>query len=256
MPKNELGLPLEYSQLSAYYDLLSAGDIDTKNSVIEKILKQYKVKTVLDLTCGTGAQILWLAKCGYQVIGADLSPALLEIAKAKLQQENLAIELIKGDMCDLRIGKFDAVITIFNAIGHLTKTDFEIAIKNIHGNLKLGGLYIFDIFNLEAMTDVAVNNLAMDVRKTVGDTKIQNIQYSKIDREQGLLTSYDVFTIQSENSEPEIMKGEFALQIYSAKALQEMLIENGFEVIEQCGIDGKNFVEDKTINILTVARKI
>jgi SAM-dependent methyltransferase len=48
---------------------------------------------------------------------------------------------------------FDAVITIFNAVGHLTKSGFEKAIRNIHRNLNAGGIYVFDILNLEAMTD-------------------------------------------------------------------------------------------------------
>ena len=35
-----------------------------------------------------------------------------------------------------QIGNFDYVISIFNSIVHLTKNDFEIALKNIHKNLK------------------------------------------------------------------------------------------------------------------------
>ena len=34
-----------------------------------------------------------------------------------------------------------------------------------------------------------------------------------------------------------------------------MLIENGFEIIGQYGMDGSEFLEEKTINILTVAKK-
>ena len=54
---SELGLPLEYNELPEYYDALSASDTDAKNRVIEEILRQHGVETVLDLTCGTGAQV-------------------------------------------------------------------------------------------------------------------------------------------------------------------------------------------------------
>lgn len=47
-----------------------------------------------------------------------------------------------------KIETFDAVITIFNAVGHLTKVDFETTMRTIHANLKDGDMYIFDIFNL------------------------------------------------------------------------------------------------------------
>lgn len=44
-------------------------------------------------------------------------------------------------------------------------------------------------------------------------------------------------------------------QVYSSKQLKEMLERNGFKVMEQCGIDGKRFVESKTERIVMVAKK-
>lgn len=248
-------LPLEYTKLSEFYDALSQGNDNSKNLTLEKILQKHKVKTVLDLTCGTGAQLLWLAKRGFKVTGSDFSPALLKIAKTKAQQEKLNVKLIKGDMRTVKVGHFDAVITIFNAIGHLTKADFEKALKNIHRNLKKGGLYLFDILNLNGMTDTAVNNLTMDLRKTVNTTKIQNIQYSELNRKTGRLTSYDQFTIQEGSKKPKILKGQFTLQIYTAKQLKDMLSRNGFKTLGQYGLDGLKFSEKQATNILTVAQK-
>lgn len=158
-------------------------------------------------------------------------------------------------MRTLNVGQFDAVITIFNAIGHLTKADFEKAIRNIYKNLKFGGVYIFDIFNLQAMTYAVIDDLRMDLKKTINNTQIHNIQYSTIDRKNGFLTSYDSLTIQKNVKKIEKFKNEFTLQIYTAKELQNMLIENGFEIIGQYGMDGSEFLEEKTINILTVAKK-
>lgn len=256
MKKSKLGLPLEYTKLHEYFDALTAGDTDAKNRLIEKILKKHKVETVLDLTCGTGSQVFWLAKRGYKVTGADFSPALLNIAKEKARKEKINIRLLEGDMRKIKVGNFDAVITISNAVGHLTKADFEKAMRNIYRNLKKGGLYVFDIFNLDAMTDAAVNDLAMDLKKTVNNTKVRNVQYSKINRKSGRLTSYDYFSIQHGSDKPKILKGKFTLQIYNAKELREMLKRNGFETLSQCGLDGAKFLEDKTTNILTVAKKL
>lgn len=256
MTHNDLSLPLEYSELHEYFDALCLNDADPKNQVIEKILKEHKVKTVLDLTCGTGSQVFWLAKHGYQVTGADFSPALLNIAQTKALHEQIDVRLIAGDMRTIRVGSFDAVITISNAIGHLTKNDFEKAIRNIYHNLNDNGIYVFDIFNLNAMTERVVNDLAMDLQKTVNDTKIRNVQYSEIDRTTGRLTSYDTFTIQHGLDKPKMREGKFTLQIYTAKELREMLARNGFETLDQYGIDGSQFLDNKTIQILTVAKKI
>jgi ubiquinone/menaquinone biosynthesis C-methylase UbiE len=254
MGKHKLGIPLEYHKLSNYYDLLTQGQQQI-NHVIDKMLSKHKTKTVLDLTCGTGAQVFWLAKHGYKVTGIDISPHLLEIARKKAQREKIDIHFLEGDMRTIKVGKFDAVITIFNAIGHLTKVDFEKAIKNIHKNLKEGGLYLFDIFNLDAMTDDVVNNLKMDLKKTVNHTKVRNIQFSKLDKRKGRLTSYDQFIIQEGSNKPKLLKGKFTLQLYTAKELKDMLTKNDFKVLGQYGIDGSKFLEKKTQNILTVAKK-
>lgn len=256
MTKGKLGLPIEYKKLPQYFDAHNiSDDSDTKNSVIEKLLKEQKVRTILDLTCGTGSQVFYLIKHGYKVIGADFSPALLDIARAKAKKEKLDLKFIDGDMRKVKIGKFDAVITIANAIGHLTKSGFEKAIRNIHRNLNDGGIYIFDIFNLESMTDKVVNDLAMDSEKIVDDTKIHNVQYSTIDRVNGRLTSYDHHTISKTLDKPKEFKSKFTLQIYTSTQLEEMLTRNGFEVLGQYGMDGSKFLNDKTTNILTVCKK-
>jgi len=253
---DELGLPLEYQKLPEYFDAHNTNDnTEVINRIIEKILREHKVEIVLDLTCGTGSQVFHLKKRGYKVIGADFSPALLDIARKKALKEKIDVRFIDGDMRTLKVGHFDAVITIFNAVGHLTKPDFEIAMKNIHVNLKDGGIYVFDIFNLEAMTDSVVNDFAMDVRSTVDDAQIHAVQTSSLDRETGRLTSYDHLTIQKGSEPPKEYKSNFSLQVYTAKELREMLARNGFETVYQYGFDGEKFVEDKTLSILTVARK-
>jgi ubiquinone/menaquinone biosynthesis C-methylase UbiE len=189
------------------------------------------------------------------VTGADFSPDLLNQARNKAVREKLDINFIDGDMRSLQVGSFDAVITIDNAIGHLTKVDFEQAMCNIHKNLKDGGLYLFDILNLEAMTDEVVANLSWHLHKKINDSQVHVVQCQTIDRQNGYLTSYDNYTIQKNAEKPEMFSNIFSLKIYTAKELQEMLSSNGFDVIDQLSMDGSAFVNDKTISMLTVAKK-
>lgn len=257
MTKNNLGLPLEYKKFPQYFDAHNIGDdTDLKNSVVEKLLKKHGVKTVLDLTCGTGSQVFFLAKRGYKIIGSDFSPALLKIAREKAKKAKLNLQFIDGDMRHTKAGKFDAVITMFNAIGHLSKKDFAKTLKNIRENLGNNGIYIFDIFNLEALTDKVVANFAMHSHAKIDDTQIHSIQCSSIDRKNGLLTSYDNHVIQKSANKPTRITNQFSLQIYNAKELQKMLIENGFKILNQHQIDGAKFLPKKSLNILIVAQKI
>ena len=254
---NKLGLPLEYQKLPEYFDAQTIGeDADAKNAVVEKLLKKYKVKTVLDLTCGTGSQVFFLAKCGYEIIGADFSPRLLEIARGKAKKAKLNLKFIDGDMRVIKVGEFDAAITMFNAVGHLTKSGFEKAMRNIRDNLKDGGIYIFDIFNLEAMTDEVVADFSMYQCKKVNDTQLHSVQCSTIDRANGFLTSYDNHTLQKNAEKPVRINNKFSLQIYTAKELREMLVRNGFKILDQYDIDGSKFLEKKSRSVLVVAQKI
>lgn len=254
--ENTLGLPLEYSSLSLYYDLLSQGNDERAHLSLEKILRENKARTVLDLTCGTGAQALWLASKGFQVVGSDQSHELLKIAAMKAKDAGLTIPFHYGDMREVRLGKFDAVITIFNAIGHLTRKDFETALKNIKENLNPGGVYIFDIFNLEALSDQVVKNFAMDNKKSVDKTTIRHIQKSTLDRTSGLLTSFDEFTIQEGTKEPVTINKSFSLQLYTNDELEEMLTRNGFEIVGQYDLDGSPFSNLESERILTVGKRV
>lgn len=103
-----------YDKEAKTYDLFNENNSIQINQTIEKILRKYKVKTVLDLTCGTGSQVFWLAKCGYTIVGSDININMLKIAKAKSKKEKLQLKFIKSDMRTALLGQFDSIITIFN----------------------------------------------------------------------------------------------------------------------------------------------
>lgn len=250
-------LPSHYSKQAYSYDVFNQDNwVKQLNQTIENLLKKYKVKTILDMTCGTGSQVFWLNKCHHEVIGSDFNSNMLKIAKNKAKKEKLAIKFIKGDVRTLKVGKFDTVITMANAIGHLTKNDFEKALRNIHANLKDGGLYLFDINNLAYLIkENNITKLTIDWHKNSGSTTFRDIQYSTIDKD-GILASYTTSYIQKDSQKPKVTHNAQTLQIYSAKQLKEILLKNGFKILRQLGIDGSTFSNTKTETILTVAQKI
>lgn len=248
--------PSHYDEGAKDYDILNEANSRQINQVLDEILRQYKVESVLDLTCGTGSQVFWLTKCGYKVTGSDINATMLNIAKDKVKKDRLDVKFLEGDMRTLQLGKFDAVITIFNAIGHLTKQDFEVAIRNIHENLKKGGLYIFDIFNLTYLLQGDhITSLTIDCLKDVDGNKVRKIQYSTIDKD-GILASFTTSIVQRDTNKPEVSQNEQTLQVYSSQQLEDVLQKNGFEVIGQRGVGGSKFLEHETDRILMIARKL
>lgn len=254
-PSHQSAKPSHYNEEAEHYDSFNEKTSAVINGVLEKILKQHNAKTVLDLTCGTGSQVFWLTKCGFDVAGSDINKKMLQVAKSKAKKEKLSLRFLLGDMRTIQVGKFDAVITIFNAIGHLTKIDFERAILNIRDNLHDGGLYIFDIFNLDfLLKDNQITSLTIDWQENKGHTKNRVIQYSTINQE-GILASYTTLIEQTDTLFPKISKSQQTLQIYSAQQLKDMLRKLGFKVLNQYAVDGSTFIKDKSDRILTIAQK-
>ncbi|WP_419418732.1 class I SAM-dependent methyltransferase [Legionella sp. D16C41] len=248
--------PSHYNKEAVNYDAFNEENSAITNQTIENILKQYNVKTILDLTCGTGSQVFWLTKRGYSVVGVDINTNMLKIAQNKAKREHLNIQFIKGDMRSVKVGEFDAVITIFNAIGHLTKADFQITIENIYQNLKPGGFYLFDIFNLRYfLTDNNITKLTIDWIKAEKEKKLREIQFSTIN-EEGILASYTTLIEEYESSKPKISKSAQTLQIYTSKQLQELLQQAGFKILSQCNMDGSPFIENKSARLMTIAQKL
>jgi SAM-dependent methyltransferase len=73
---------------------------------------------VLDVATGSGNAALWAARAGARVTGLDLSPQLLESARARAEEEGLEIDWVEGDAEDLPFadGEFDRVLSVFGAI--------------------------------------------------------------------------------------------------------------------------------------------
>lgn len=242
-----------YSRLAKYYDILELdGEIEKLNGVLDKLLKKFNVKKVLDISCGTGAQSIYLAKKGYVVAASDISNEMLEIAKEKAR--GLGIKFSKGDMKKIKAGKFDAVISIFNAIGHLSKNDFEDAVQNVGRNLNGKGIFIFDIFNLDFMKLKFRTDEFIDKAIDNGKEKFVRFNKNTFDKNRGIMHVNQRTFVQG-NNELQNIKESWDLQIYSSGELKKILERNGFEIIEFLSMDGAEFNKEDSPFILTIARK-
>lgn len=245
----------DYNKESAGYDAFNEHNSALINYTVTQLLKKYQARTILDLACGTGSQVFWLTRAGLEVTGVDISSKMLKIAKQKCAQEKLKLRFLKGDMRTSHLGSFDAVITIFNSIGHLTKADFAIALRNIHRNLKNEGLYIFDIANLNYYsTDAHIAELTVDWSTRTADTHFRDIQYATID-EHGILALHNICFVHKAQK-TNVSKSVKTLQIYSAEQLKQILNKNCFDIREIMAIDGGPFFENETNRILILAQKL
>jgi len=242
-----------YSTYAKYYDLieLDLEEVDRLNELLDKKLKKFKVKTLLDMTCGTGAQVIGLLKKRYKITASDLNKEMLNIAKKKTKK----IKFYQRDVRYLKLGKFDAVITMFNAIGHLNKNEFEQALQNIKENLNENGIYIFDIFNLDFMKDKFRDYEYIDRLKEINGLKFVRLNNNKLDKNNGIMHINQKTWIQKGVFKPKVICENWDMQIYSQEELKERLERNGFEIIEFLDRSGEKFDKKNSLFIFAIVRK-
>ena len=119
---------------------------------------------ILELGCGTGRLLLPLAAQGHAVTGIDLSPALLEIARSKLQGSELAaqVELVRADMRRAALPRQDYAFAFCtsNTLMHLTDPAGQLAaLRNAQRHLRQGGALLLDLFNPDVGRLAAVDGL-------------------------------------------------------------------------------------------------
>lgn len=256
MTKHESAQPNHYDQEASTYDDFNEENSKPFNAYLAKLLNRYDVKTVLDLTCGTGSQVFHLYANGFECVGCDINQKMLDIANHKACELGVDLAFQKGDMRTTKSGTNDAVITIFNAIGHLTQDDFKKALINIKSNLKAGGIYVFDIFNLDYLLHSDnITKLTIDVQKIAGTKKFREIQYSTITTD-GVLASYDTYLEQEDSRELITTTAFQTLQVYNVDMLQSLFKETGFEMVECTQMDGKPFDPIQSESMLIVARRL
>jgi SAM-dependent methyltransferase len=87
--------PLERAQINRYLNPTAATPYGLEYAF--HLLGDVHGKTILDLGCGTGANIIPLLERGARVIGIDISPDLIGIAQKRLCSANLEATLRVGD---------------------------------------------------------------------------------------------------------------------------------------------------------------
>ncbi|HEX5989300.1 MAG TPA: class I SAM-dependent methyltransferase [Solirubrobacterales bacterium] len=104
-------------------------------------------RRLLDVGCGTGFSFLPMLERGWQVTGCDVSPAMIEIARAKVGH---GASLRVADMRELpSFGKFDLIWVINDPINYLLSTEeLEATLKGIRQNLAADGIAVFDVNTL------------------------------------------------------------------------------------------------------------
>ena len=107
-----------------------------------RLFKENSVEKILDLGCGSGRHVVYLARHGFDVYGFDISPTGIDVARKWLQKENIKADLRVWDMnarFPYENNFFDAVVSV-QTIHHNTPEKLKKVINEIERVLKMNGI--------------------------------------------------------------------------------------------------------------------
>lgn len=189
---------------------------------------------LLDLACGTGRHAFELARRGYRVAAADLSPTLLAAAARRTQRYASRLFLVRADMRRLPFhNTFAAVLQLFTAFGYFRDDAAnEAVLAAVRDALRPGGWHMLDFLNAEALP------------RTLTPRSEQNTPQGRIIQERSIRDGRveKRIRVQHEGTEREFTE---SVRLYTHTDLVAMYRRTGFSVIDTRGnYDGAPFTPD------------
>ena len=103
--------------VSRIRETVRAGRERMRDLMLSRLPDDLRGARILDAGCGPGMATIELAKRGAQVVAADISPQLIDIAQLRLPHDlQSQVTFHAGDMLDPKLGTFDAVIAMDSLI--------------------------------------------------------------------------------------------------------------------------------------------
>jgi SAM-dependent methyltransferase len=138
-----------FEAFAGRYDLGAPGDPlqdEPRLSFLRGLLERYSIHRVLDCSCGTGADLVRLHSLGAEVHGSDASEAMLERARARLEEAGLDLPLAQTDFRDLSAAfedRFDAVLCLTTSLPQLLDEEEILrALRSMRSVLRPGAVLV------------------------------------------------------------------------------------------------------------------
>ncbi len=154
-----------YQSFARVYDLfMDDVDYGTWSRFLTEKLKKYGIRDglVLDLGCGTGKMTELLSAAGYDMIGVDGSPDMLEEAQEKKLESGRDILYLLQDMREFELyGTVRAVVSCCDSLNYILEREELLQVFRLVNNyLDQGGLFCFDFSTEEKYRQIGEDTIA------------------------------------------------------------------------------------------------
>lgn len=114
---------------------------------VKAFANQHPPGRALDLGCGTGTNMIYLAERGWETVGVDYAPKAIRAAKRRIKDSAYSAHFFVDDVTKLNkvVGRFDLILDMgcYHNLGEGEKDSY---IKNLIRYLAPGGYYLLYVF--------------------------------------------------------------------------------------------------------------
>jgi SAM-dependent methyltransferase len=231
------------------YMFIYADDLtdERTDSEIAGLIRQLKLDTpqrILDLACGFGRHANRLAVRGHDVVGVDVMPGFLAMARQQAESMGVEVDYRHGDARQLDFdAEFDRVLMLFTSFGYFEDDENIQVAANMARALKPGGLLAFDVPNRDAIAGEPSSSMV-------------------VEKEDGLVInrlSFDIRTGRLHNRRIIVRDGvrkdrPFSIRLYNAQEIEALLGSVGLDMVKLLSAHGQP-LSVYSHRLMVIARK-
>ena len=244
---------MQYEEFARVYDtFMDNVPYEKWGADIVSILRSEGIEggLVAELGCGTGTMTKQLSDAGYEMIGIDISPDMLSVAREKYIDDKIL--WLCQDMREFELyGTVGAIVSVCDSVNYITEPEELVEVFRLVNNyLDKDGLFIFDF------------NTVHKYRDEIGDTIIAEnredcsfIWENEYDDDNGINTYYLTLFIMNEEGLFERSIEEHSQRGYELAHMKEMLSRAGMVFVSAYDTDTHEAVNVNTQRVTVVARE-
>ncbi len=247
--------------MAAYQTFAQVYDILMDNVPYEEwarslagLLKEYGIADglVLDLGCGTGTMTELLSSYGYDMIGVDNSPEMLDRALEKRDRSGHEILYLMQEMTSFELyGTVRAVVSVCDSLNYLLEEqDLLAAFRLVNNYLDPGGLFVFDMNTVYKYREVLGDGVIAENREDC------SFIWENSFFEEEKVNEYDLtLFLREENDLYRRVEETHYQKAYDPRTVVRLLEEAGLSPVKVCEAYTGREPDEKCERLLFVARE-
>lgn len=221
----------DYATLAPFYDRIGLADFATQ--MTPRLLTYVQQngwmgRRIVELGCGTGACMTWLAGRGYSVFGVDNAPEMLQLAQKAIDSASVSGTTTEADIRNL--GDFERTdmaiaLGVMNDLDNLR--DLEAVFKCVAAILSKDRFFVFDMETIQGLSERG----SVEDRTVFEDKDLIVFSRTRYDFERQMCTvGYELFE-RADAQHWNRHQAQHVLRAFPIQAVASLLRRQNFEVL-------------------------